>query len=165
MTTATEPETREKILKEIDTLETRLAELRSRIPTAIKSFYRFRCRPPKFVWVYASSRDEAEAKLHDRMNCDYPPDSAGNPTWSVASGVVDIFHEPQVAAANSPGNLLSCLTAADAAEFIADFRENERGREVDPEKTNLPKSQLEQDIESYEYRLARTQAGFNPAKR
>lgn len=141
---------RESILQEINELETRLAELRAALPTAIKSFFRFRCHPERSVWVYALTRDEAERKLHARMNASY-----GN-QWSKASNVVDHYKSPTVAAVHSPGSLLRALGEADAHEFIADYRDDQKGRVDDPSRPkNLPKSQLEQDVDSYEAYLRR----------
>lgn len=144
---------REEILSEISKHESRLTELRQMLPTAIKSFFRFRCKPEKFVWVYADSRELAERKLHERMNAAY---GSG---WEMSSCVVDQFNDPKSAAANTPGSLCRALTETEAREFIRDFRADQKGRADDPNKPkNLPKSQLEQDVESFELMLRRRDA-------
>lgn len=141
---------RQAILNEINELEIRLVELRAMLPTAIKSFFRFRCKPERFVWVYGLTRAEAENKLRARMNRDYGSE------WQLTSNVVDQYNDPAIAATNSPGSLLQALPKADAKEFIADYRENENGRVADPDRPkNLPKSQIEQDVEAYELFLRR----------
>jgi hypothetical protein len=152
--TATAPTlTRDEILAEIQGCETRLVELRAMLPTTTKSFFRFRTRPEKFVFIYADCREIAERKLHERMNKNYPPDESDSPRWWIVSQVVDIYHDASIAAANTPGNLLTSLSPADAAEFVRDYRENERGRVDDPNRPkNLPKSQVERDVENWEAR-------------
>jgi hypothetical protein len=152
-TAAAHAPTRDEILAEIDSCETRLLELRAMLPTTIKAFYRFRVRPGKYAWVYADSRETADRKLRERMNRDYPPDEMNRPRWEIASHVVDVYHDAVIAAVNAPGNLLTCISAADAAEFARDFRDNARGRVDDPNRPkHLPKSQLERDVELYEIR-------------
>lgn len=159
MNTATEMRpatemTREEILREISECEARLVTLRAKLPTSIKSFFRFRCKPEKYVFIYADTREQAERKLYERMNQSY---GSG---WEIASGVVDHFKDPKIAANNCHGSICRALTEADAREFIKDFHENRKGRADDPDKPkNLPKSQLAQDVESYERFLRRREAG------
>ena len=151
MTTATA--NRDTILRKINECEIRLVELRATLPTAIMSFFRFRCKPEKHVWVYALTRQEAEQKLRDRMNTNYGSE------WQIASNVVDQYNDPVIAAINTPGSLLRALSEADARKFIADWRDDQKGRTVDVDRPkNLPKSQLEQDIEDYELFLRRKDA-------
>jgi len=152
--TATAPTlTREEILAEINQCETRLIELRAMLPSCLKSFFRFRVRPGKYAWVYADTREVADRKLRERMNRDYPPDEMKRPGWQVVSKVVDVYHDAEIAATNTPGPLTTSLSAADAAEFVRDYRENERGRVDDPDRPkNLPKSQVQRDVENYEER-------------
>lgn len=152
--TATAPTlSRDEILAEINDCETRLIELRTMLPSCLKSFFRFRVKPGKFAWVYADCREIAGRKLRERMDRDYKPDELNRPGWEIVSKVVDIYHDAEIAATNTPGSLLTSLMAADAAEFVRDYRENERGRIIDPNRPkNLPPSQVERDVAHYEER-------------
>ncbi|ADB15140.1 hypothetical protein Psta_0452 [Pirellula staleyi DSM 6068] len=117
------------------------------LPSSVKSFFRFRCKPEQFVWVYAETREQAEQRLHARMKKNY------GTGWSIASKVVDEFTAPEHAAANSPGSLLQSVPEVEGREFLEDYRANERGRLEQPKLKNIVKSQLEYDIESFEKRL------------
>lgn len=139
--------TRQQILNEISQLESRLIELRDLLPSTIKSFYRFRCHPERHVFIYAGDRKTAEEKLRERMDTNY------GDNWSIASGVVDVFNDPKIAACNSPGNLMRALSQADAQEFLADYRADQIGRAEEKGRENLAKSQLEIDIASHERHL------------
>lgn len=139
---------RENVLREIQALELKLAELRAMLPTALKSFFRFRGKPFRYCMVYALDREQAEAKLFERLAEQYGPDGF------TVHPVVDTYATPQAAAANSQGNLLACLSRADVQEFLADWEAEQVGRVDDPSKPeHLPKSQLERDIDVYRYRL------------
>src|SRR5262245_16414729 len=113
---------RAKILAEINELESRLIGLRAVLPPSFKVFYVFRTNKRQ-TWVYASNIEEATRKLHERMNRDYGPEG-----WERTSKVVDQYTDPQSASANSPGNLCSSLSRADALEFIRDWKDNQRGK-------------------------------------
>jgi hypothetical protein len=135
---------RPDVLQAIAFHETRLLELRQKLPTAIKLFYRYRCKPEQFVWVYASSREQADQRLHARMRKSY------GDSWSIAVNVVDVFADPENAAANSPGSLFRSLTDAEAREFLADYRADQRGRVEKSKLKHVGKSQLEHDAEAFE---------------
>ncbi|EAQ81742.1 hypothetical protein [Blastopirellula marina] len=141
---STVAQTREEILQEISQHETRIFELRQLLPSALKSFFRFRCRPEKFVWVYALTHEEAVRKLHARMNLNY------GANWEVASRVVDRIDDPREAANTASCNLLTHLTLDDAREFVNDYRANQRGRATGEKLKHAPQSRIEQDIESWE---------------
>lgn len=148
MSTETETRTRSEILREITELECRIEELRALLPTCIKSFFRFRCRPEKYVWVYAETREQAEQRLHARMQRNY---NEKGKTWELVSKTVDQFNDPQVAAAQCHGNLLTYLTEDQAREFFNDYQANERGKAPDPNRPkHFPPNQLERDISDWE---------------
>lgn len=156
---ATATPTRDEILAEINQCETRLIELRALLPSCLKSFFRFRVKPGKYAWVYADTRQIADAKLRERMNRDYPPNELNQSGWELASSVVDVYHDAEIAAVNTPGSLLTSLSASDAAEFARDYRENERGRVDEPNRPkHLPKSQVERDVETWERRQRANQS-------
>jgi len=137
-------ESREAILREIQILEKRVVELRSSLPSCLKSFFRFRVKPGKFCWAYALTRDEAEQKVIDRMNESYPDG------WQMTSGVVDQLNDPMHAANEASGNLLQCVGEADAQEFATDWAVEQAGKVPDPDRPkHLPKSRLEMDLEDY----------------
>lgn len=133
--------TREEILREIAEHEIRLDELRAMLPSCMKSFYRFRCHPEKYVWAYAASREEAQHSVRARMNKNYGRD------WKVVSGVVDVYNDPQIAATQCNGNLLTYLSENEAREFVKDYHANLRGKVADPDRPkHLPQSQIERDV-------------------
>lgn len=139
--------TRDEILREISDLESRLEELRALLPSCLKTFYRFRCRPEKYVWVYAENREQADQRLRDRMKRTYGDGQA----WQVVSKVVDQYNDPQVAAAQSHGNLLTYLSENEARSFVKDYHETQKGKVADPDRPkHLPQSQLERDIADWE---------------
>lgn len=155
MNTATTTESRAEILREIAEHERRIFELRQMLPTCLKSFWRFRCRPERFVFIYAETRDEAERKLRAKMNREY------GDSWEVVSGVVDQFLDPATAANHSPGSLCRAIGEADAIEFIRDWRASRASggdTENRPKLKNLPANQLETDIEHFELFLRRRDA-------
>ncbi|MBA2113667.1 hypothetical protein [Bremerella alba] len=148
MSTETNTLDRNDILREIAECEARIDELRALLPTCIKTFFRFRCRPEKYVWVYAENREQAEQRLHARMHKTYGNTEA----WQVVSKVVDQYDDPQNAAVQSHGNLLTYVTEAEAREFVNDYRANERGKTPDPNRPkHLPLSQLEKDVSDWEH--------------
>lgn len=140
----TETLSREDILREIAEHESRLGELRAMLPSCIKSFYRFRCRPEKFVWTYAETREEAEQNIRARMNGKYGND------WRVISQVVDQYNDPQIAATQCHGNLLTYLSEKEAREFVKDYHANQKGKVADPDRPkHLPMSQIERDVSDW----------------
>lgn len=143
-TTAELPTTREEILKAISDCEARLIALRSRLPSCIKTFFRFRGTPFRYLWVYAASREEGEKKAFDRLAADYGPDGFK------MHRAVETYADAAAAAANSQGNLLKCLSRDDAREFLKDWDANKQGRAVDPDRPkHLPASGIERDVEAF----------------
>ncbi|MEX1039662.1 MAG: hypothetical protein WDZ51_03460 [Pirellulaceae bacterium] len=145
MSTETTIRSRAEILKEIAHHEDCIQDLRQQLPTCIKSFFVFRVHPGKTSWAYGLSRDEAEKKVTERMNRDYPIDG-----WHFTSRAVSQFNDPQAACGESSGNLLRCLTESDALDFLKDWRANKSGRPETETPKNGYKSRLELDIEEYE---------------
>ena len=133
---------REDILSEINDLEARAAALRDSLPATFKTFFVF-MTDKRRVWVYAETREEAERKLHARMNKDY-----GAQGWKIASRTVETYTDPIQAAMAAPSSLLNYLTRADALLFLADFNANMAGK---PEETM--QGTLARDIKSFEMRL------------
>lgn len=145
---STETLDRNEVLREIAECEARIDELRALLPTCIKTFFRFRCRPEKYVWVYAETREQAEQRLHARMQRTYTDKEK---TWELVSKVVDQYNDPQIAAAQSHGNLLTYLTEDEAREFFNDYRANKRGMAPDANRPkHFPPSQLERDVLGWE---------------
>jgi hypothetical protein len=138
---------RDEILAAIAFHDAQLIALRAKLPTSVKNFYRFRCKPERFVWVYAANREQAEARLNARMNQSY-----GN-GWSMTVNVVDVYENPIDASANTPGNLFRCLSESEAREFLEDWKANQRGRGETKKLKDVVKNQLEHDAEEYEKRL------------
>lgn len=145
--TVTETIDRCELIDEINRLELRLIELRAMLPSAVKLFFRFRCSPQRYVWVYALSQEIAERQLHARMNRQY------GESWRVASAVVDVYSEPEKAAVDAPDSILKCLSREEALDFLADWKNDRQHRPKKPRRENLPKSQLEIDIEAFEQML------------
>ena len=136
---------REEILRAIAFHESRVLVLRANLPNVVKQFYRFRCKPEQNVWVYAATREQADQRLRDRMDKAY-----GANGWRIASTVVDVYSNPDDAAANTPSNLFRSLTIAEGKECLADYQANKRGRSDKPKLPNVGKSRLELDAEGYE---------------
>lgn len=134
--------TRNEILNEIAQHETRLEELRAMLPSCMKTVYRFRTRPERYTYIYAINREQAERRLHERM-------AHRKTEWSLASTVVDAFHDPAIAVNQCRGNLLTYLTEREAREFAQDYRASQAGKTNDRPK-DAPKSQLERDVEDWE---------------
>lgn len=136
--------TREEILDEIKQLEMRLTELRAILPSSFKTLFRFRCSPAnQKVWVYAATRSEADAKLHQKMSQDYGPDG-----WQLISKVVEEFDHPDQAVGLTEGNLLHSLGKADAELLFQDWQQDQKGRSANRPKGL--KTRLERDIEAYQ---------------
>ncbi len=135
---------RNEILREIRECEARLEELRAILPSPIKKFYVYRCKPERSVMVYAANEEQAAERLRERMHASYPE---GN--WQIVSKKVDVYADPASAANQSRGPLLNCLTDSQAREFAQDYRENQRGREIEQLK-DRPMSQVERDIDYWE---------------
>ena len=138
---------RDEILQAIAFHDAQLVTLRAKLPTSVKNFYRFRCKPERFVWVYAANREQADARLHERMNKSY------GDGWSITVNVVDLYENPIDASANASGNLFRCLGEAEAREFLEDWKANQRGRADAPKLKHVVKNQLEHDAEEYEKQL------------
>lgn len=136
---------RNELLDQIADLESKLFVLRERLPECYKIFFVF-YTDKRRIWVYAETREQAVKQLEQRMNQDY---GAGG--WKLTSSAVLQYVDPTHAATNSPGSLLQSLSRDDALSFIQDFRDNQRGRV--PRSKDMPKSQLEQDVENYERSL------------
>lgn len=135
--------TREGILREINQLETRLTELRAMLPSPFRTLFRYRCSPAnQKVWVYAATREEADEKLQQKMSQDYGTDG-----WQIDSPVVDEFDHPDHAVGLTEGNLLQCLSYADAEQLLQDSENDQKGRSADRPKGL--KTRLERDIEAY----------------
>ncbi|QEG42081.1 hypothetical protein [Roseimaritima ulvae] len=149
--------TRAEVLERIDELEAQVAELRENLPRAIKTVYKYRCDPGREVFVYAGSRAEADNRLAERMNRDYPISDRHPHGWRLASPVVDVLTDPVEAANASPGNLLRCFSPAEAAEFAADYRADEKQELAATPKrtTDFPPSRLARDVHDYEINLRR----------
>lgn len=135
---------RAEILAELKELELRKLELQQLLPSTVKSFYLFRCKPETHVWIYAASREQAEERLHTRMNNSY-----GKGLWTVASKVVEVFADPQDVAAKTSGNFLQSLTRAEAMEFLDDYDQNQNGREPVKVSKDFHRPAFLNDIDNY----------------
>lgn len=130
--------------------EMRLTLMRAALDTAIKRFYHFRCHPQQHVYVYAADKQQASARLRERMSRSYGNEGEG---WKITSQVVKVYDDPIEACNAAPDNLLRCLSESEAREFIADYDADKKGRAEPPRPKDVPMPQLERDIENYRIRL------------
>ncbi|PHS14499.1 MAG: hypothetical protein COA78_05740 [Blastopirellula sp.] len=101
MTTALETTaTRSEIVDEIARLENCISELKSNIPSAYDTIYRFRVKPGKFAWIYAPNIEEAERSLSVVMGMSYDD-------WSKVSEAFDQWAHPQDCVGLQDGNIFT----------------------------------------------------------
>ena len=144
---------REAMIEEIGQLEQRLEFLKRNLPSTIKRFYHINVsilngetRSTRLTaLVYAENQEQALAKLEKRMDGEYPAEK-GIPRWQFAGRVIE-YLSAEAAESKSRSSLFKALTPSDTSEFVADYLENQKGRDPKPKGSHL--TSIERQVEHY----------------